>query len=133
MSRDPMPGELPPFLPQQVRQFDTGANRDVEDGKYDYMGFLDPAVLEQFAKYMNSHRTLPDGSVRDGSNWKKGMPLDSFMGSMLRHVFDLWLLHEGREVVRPETGKSVSYDDALGGIMFNVQGYWSQHLRGQRS
>ena len=113
----------------RVRQFDTGANRDAEDGKYDYAGFFDPAVLHAFSGYMHACRELPDGSMRSGGNWKNGIPFDSYMASMLRHVMDLWLIHEGHEAVRPETGEEVTLDDALGGILFNVQGYWSEMLK----
>ena len=114
---------------KQVRQFETGANRDAEDGKYDFTGFLDPAVIYAFSAYMNACRELPDGSVRSGGNWKRGIPLDSYMSSMVRHVMDMWLLHEGHEVTRPESGVEVTMTDALGGIMFNCQGYWSETLK----
>ena len=116
----------------RVRQFDTGANRDVEDGKFDYAGFFDPAVLHAFSAYMHACRELPDGSLRSGGNWKNGIPLDSYVSSLLRHVMDLWMLHEGHTVTRPENGAEVTLGDALGGIMFNTQGYWSETLkRGQ--
>ena len=118
-------------MANRIRQFDTGANRDAEDGKYDYAGFLDPAVLHAFAGYMHSCRQLPDGSMRAGGNWKSGIPLDSYVGSMLRHVMDLWMLHEGHEVTRPETDHHVTLADALGGILFNCQGYWSETLKSQ--
>jgi len=32
-----------------MRQFESGATRDTEDGKLDYEGFLSPAVLLRFA------------------------------------------------------------------------------------
>jgi hypothetical protein len=115
-------------MSKEQRVFDTGAMRDKEDGKYNYHGFLHPKVLQEFARYMDHHRRLPDGSLREASNWKKGMPIDSYMESLLRHVMDLWLLHDGYEVTRPETGDVVTIHDALGGIFFNCQGYWAAHL-----
>jgi hypothetical protein len=115
----------------KVRQFDSGANRDVDDDKYDYAGFFDPAVLTAFSAYMHSCRQLPDGSMRSGGNWKNGIPLDSYVSSMLRHVMDLWMIHEGHEATRPESGEQVTIADALGGIMFNCQGYWSETLKTQ--
>jgi hypothetical protein len=114
--------------PEAVRTFDTGANRDSEAGKLDFEGFLSPLVLWEFGKYMDKHRTLTDGSVRDSDNWQKGMPLDAYMKSLLRHVFDLWLLHRGQSVTRPEGG-DVTMEDALGGILFNAQGYWHETLK----
>ena len=116
-----------------TRQFDTGANRDTEAGKLDFEGFLDPAVLWAFAEYMNENRTLKDGSLRASDNWQKGIPRDVYMKSLLRHVFDLWLLHRGHEVTRPEDDEAVDVTHALGGILFNVQGYWHESLQADGS
>jgi hypothetical protein len=44
---------------------------------------------------------------------------------------DLWMIHEGHEATRPESGEQVTIADALGGIMFNCQGYWSETLKTQ--
>lgn len=75
-----------------VREFPTGANRDTDLGKLDYEGFLNPRVLEAFAKYMHYNRFLRDGSVRDSDNWQKGIPDEVCMKSLLRHVMELWKL-----------------------------------------
>ena len=101
------------YLP---RQFDSGATRDSEQGKYDFEGFLSPLVLMEYARYMDKHRHLADGTVRGSDNWQSGMPLDVYMKSLLRHVFDLWLLHREGEARRPETGELVDVHDALGEI-----------------
>jgi len=116
-----------------TRQFDTGANRDTDAGKLDFEGFLDPAVLWAFAEYMNENRQLGDGSLRASDNWQKGIPRDAYMKSLLRHVFDLWLLHRGHEVTRPEDGEVVDVAHALGGILFNAQGYWHETLQSGES
>lgn len=112
-----------------VREFDTGANRDSEDGKFDYEGFLSPAVLFEFAGYMHDKRMLPDGTLRNSDNWQKGIPLDSYMKSLVRHVMDLWLIHRGYAVHRPEDDSNVELADALGGALFNIQGYWLEVLK----
>lgn len=111
-----------------MREFDTGATRDADDGKYDFEGFLSPQVLWAFGRYMHQHRVQADGSLRASDNWQKGMPLDAYMKSLLRHVFDLWLIHRGIEVARPEDGHKVTLDDSLAAILFNVQGYWHEIL-----
>lgn len=113
------------------RRFETGATRDKEDCKLDFEGALSPAVLVAFTAYMNDHRFI-DGEMRSADNWQKGIPLDSYMKSLLRHVMDLWLLHRGLEAVRPETGVPVTVASALGGVLFNAQGYWHEVLRRER-
>lgn len=113
----------------EVRQFDTGATRDSEAGKYDFEGFLSPRVLWAFAKYMDAHRVQPDGQVRASDNWQKGIPSDAYIKSLVRHVVDLWLIHRGCDVVRPEDGRTVTLDEALGACLFNVQGYWHESLK----
>lgn len=112
-------------MESRTRTFESGAVRDTDSDKYDYDAFLDPRVLVEYARYMHRHRQMPDGTVRSGDNWKAGFPLDSYIKSLLRHVIDLWLLHSGYESRRPETDELVSMDDALGGVLFNVMGYWS--------
>jgi hypothetical protein len=113
-----------------VREFDTGATRDTADGKFDFEGYLSPRVLWEFARYMTANREMPDGSLRASDNWQKGIPLDVYMKSLLRHVMDLWLLHRGVEEHRPEDGKFIELHDTLGGALFNLQGYWHETLNG---
>jgi hypothetical protein len=78
-----------------VRTFSTGATRDTEDGKLDYDGFLSPLALKRYAEYMHEHRTQPDGTLRPGDNWKKGIPLDAYAKSEWRHHMEFWSLHHG--------------------------------------
>lgn len=112
-----------------LRHFDGGATRDDDDGKLDFEGALSPLVLVAFAAYMDRHRDTADGR-RDADNWQAGFPRDVLMKSLLRHVMDLWLLHRGHQVVRPEDGHVVEWDDALGGVLFNAQAMWHQRLTG---
>lgn len=109
-------------VPRQVREFDTGATRDVDDGKLAYVGFLSPLVLERFARYMHQHRIQSDGSIRAPDNWKKGIPLDSYIDSGFRHFMDWWLEHEGYE-------SREGIEDALCGVMFNAMGYLHELLK----
>jgi hypothetical protein len=101
-----------------MRTFGTGATRDIEAGKLDYEGFLSPLVLRRYAKYMQAHQVQSDGKVRTGDNWQKGMPIDVYMKSMLRHVMDVWLRHDGHE---PESGAELG--EALCAVVFNAMGY----------
>jgi hypothetical protein len=115
-----------------VRQFDTGATRDSDEGKNDYEGFLSPLVLEAYGDYMTEHRVQSDGSLRASDNWQLGMPLDAFMKSMLRHVFTLWSLHRGWPVKPERKGGRVTTPtkrDMLCAILFNVQGYLHELIK----
>lgn len=117
--------------PPQARLFDTGATRDVEDHKHDFESFLSPLVIREFAAYMHEHRFQSDGKMRDGDNWQKGMPLESLMKSMFRHFMDVWTLHRS-SYVRPLmdfAGEEVRMEDALCGVLFNVQAYLHELLK----
>lgn len=113
-----------------IRTFESGATRDVDDNKLDYEGFLSPLVLQAFGQYMHQHRLQKDGSIRSSDNWQKGMGLDVYLKSLIRHVMDLWLMSRTEEgqIVRPD-GEVVELEDALGGIFFNVQGYWHEVIQ----
>ena len=60
-----------------MRNFDTGATRDVDTNKLDFEGFLSPVVLERYAEYMHKNRVQADGNLRDSDNWQKGIPKKS--------------------------------------------------------
>lgn len=114
-----------------LRQFSSGATRNLDNNKYDYEGFLSPLVIEAFGKYMHSHRLQKDGKMRDSSNWKKGIPDEVYMKSMWRHFFDVWKLYSGHEVLSPEDGHSVDREEALCAVLFNVQGMLHELLKEQ--
>lgn len=99
-----------------VRVFETGANRDSEDGKLDYEGFLSPLVLKRFAEYMHKNRYMRDGSLRDSDNWQKGIPFDVYMKSLFRHFMEVWTLHR-------KGGTRAELEEALCGVLFNTMGY----------
>lgn len=101
-----------------MRSFATGATRNEDASKPDYEGFLSTLALASFARYMNKHRKQADGQLRASDNWQKGIPLDSYMKSMLRHVMDLWMHHRGLSALASEP-----LEDAINGVMFNIQGY----------
>jgi hypothetical protein len=110
-----------------MREFDTGATRDTDDGKLDYEGFLSPLVLHRFAQYMNQHRVQADGGLRDADNWQKGMPLDVYMKSLFRHFMDLWAIHRGADQI----ATNADTEEVLCAIMFNVMGYLFSVLKDQ--
>lgn len=109
------------IMEQTVREFETGATRDVDTNKFDYDGYLSPLVIQRFAAYMHKHQTMSDGSVRGSDNWKQGIPLDSYMKSGWRHFMGWWLDHHGYQ------GQE-GVDEALCGLLFNVMGYLHEQL-----
>lgn len=109
-------------MSRKIRQFNTGATRDTDEGKYDYEGFLSPLVIERFGQYMNKHRKQSDGSLRDSDNWQKGIPFDAYMKSAWRHFIDWWKEHR-------RFGSREGIEDALCALLFNVQGYLHEYLK----
>lgn len=102
------------FLQKEMREFQSGATRDSDDGKLDFEGFLCPLVLERFAQYMNVHRRQADGQIRASDNWQRGIPKDAYMKSMWRHFHDVWKAHRG-------VG-TIPMDEALCAVLFNAMG-----------
>lgn len=100
-----------------MRTFQTGATRNSDANKLDFEGFLSPRVLRCYAEYMNRHRRLPHGGLRDSDNWQRGIPRDAYVKSLWRHFFDVWSLHRGTTAV--DAG---NFEEALCGVLFNAMG-----------
>lgn len=112
-------------MSKNKRTFNTGAYRNPDDTKLDYEGFLHPSVLEQYAKYMQKHRKMEDGTLRDSDNWQKGIPVDSYMKSMWRHFHAVWSRYRGLET--PDTQL-----ENLSAMMFNVMGMMFELLKDKK-
>lgn len=113
----------------KIRQFDTGATRDTDEGKNDYEGFLSYPVLEAFGDYMTVHRKQSNGELRDSDNWMKGIPRTAYIKSMFRHFLDVWALHRGYKRIDKKTGQEIKLKEALCALLFNVQGYLHEYLK----
>lgn len=109
----------------EIRKFASGATRDTDKGKPDYEGFLSPIVLARYAEYLNKHRILPNGDLRESDNWQ-GLFGDKHtavcMKSLLRHVMDAWTIHRGFKP-RIDKGEPVQIEDSLCAIIFNAMAY----------
>lgn len=114
------------------RIFPTGAYRNDNKGKFNYDGFINPAVENSFARYMHGHRKMEDGSLRDADNWQKGFSVDEIMQSLLRHVMDVHLLHRGYEVI-DEKGEKITLEECLNGVKFNINAYILQLINEKKS
>ena len=106
-----------------MRQFDTGATRDDDAGKWDYEGFISPLVWRRFAAYMHKHRVQSDGELRASDNWQKGIPPEQYMKSLFRHFMDVWSNHRAGFYATDDM------EEALCALLFNVQGYLHQLLK----
>lgn len=116
----------------KLRQFATGATRNLDTNKLDYDGFFCPLAMKRFAEYMHSHRMQKDGKMRDSDNWQNGIPFDVYIKSLFRHFMDLRLIHKGQPALSPEDNHSITADEALCAIIFNAQGYLHEFLKAQQ-
>jgi hypothetical protein len=112
-----------------IRTFNTGATRDTDQGKLDYIKALSPIVLRRYVQYLDKHRLQPDGSYRDFDNWKKGMDQGVYFSSAGRHFMDVWLLTEGYATA--DNHGPVEIEDALCAQLFNIMGRLHEMLKEQ--
>lgn len=110
-----------------IRTFDTGATRDTDQGKLDYLKALSPIVLRRYVEYLNKHRKQPDGSYRDFDNWKKGIPEEAYISGNGRHFMDTWLLTEGYDT--EDNHGPVEIEDAICAQLFNLMGRLHEMLK----
>lgn len=107
-----------------MREFGTGAKRSENQGKLDYRGFISPLALKRFAEYMHKHRVCEDGTLRSSDNWKKGMPVESYVESFVRHTVDLWAAYED--------GNIDEVEDLACAVFFNIQGVLHETQKSKR-
>jgi len=108
-----------------MRDFGNGATRDTATGKLDYEGFLSPAVLEQYGRFMEMNRLQSDGGRRDSDNWQQGIPRDVYMKSAFRHFMEMWTEHRKA----PGCQQRAEFMAGMCGLLFNVMGYMHEWLK----
>jgi hypothetical protein len=123
---------LPITKPDQdtgvLRTFETGATRDTAQDKPDYEGFTSPLVTKRFGEYMMVHQKQSDGTLRTSDNWQKGIPFPVYVKSLVRHVEDLKLHHDGEGKAAVEQ----DIESVLAAIIFNANGALFEVLKGRR-
>ena len=112
-----------------MRTFDTGATRNNDPSRLDYEGFLSPLVLKRYAEYMNKNRVQADGVIRDSDNWQKGIPIEQYMKSKLRHIITTWIYHrkELNEIVTSYYHEEIV--KSLCAELFNTMGMLHELLK----
>lgn len=113
---------------ENMRKFASGATRDTNIGKLDFEGFFSPIVLERYAQYLHKHRVQSDGKLRDADNWQKGIPIETYMKSKVRHLIYTWLLHRGFPAI-DDKGNEVDLEDSLCAEIFNSMGMLFELLK----
>jgi len=93
-----------------MRTFPSGSIRDSEDGKEDYIETLSWIALKRYAQYMTKKK-----SKYGSGNFKKGIPIESYERSLVRHLQKyLANKYEGASE-EPE-------EDHCSAMIFNIQG-----------
>lgn len=100
-----------------VRKFDTGAIRDNDDTKEDYIETFSWTAQKRFAQYMTGKK------ARYGAgNFKKGIPIESYEQSLVRHL-QKYLAN------KYEGGTEEKEDDHLAAMRFNIDGIMHEEGR----
>jgi len=116
-----------PKSPVAHRTFSTGAIRDTDAGKPNYIKALSPIVLRGYVEYLGKHRQMSDGMMRDWDNWKSGLPKEVCLESLGRHNMAVWLLMQGFPAF--DNHGPVTLEDSLYAVIFNVSCILHELLR----
>ncbi len=93
-----------------MREFETGAVRDSDDTKENYIESLPWLALRRYAFYMKSKE-----AKYGKGNFKKGIPIESYEESLLRHV-QKYISN------KHENGNFEKEEDHLSAMLFNIFG-----------
>lgn len=92
-------------------QFDTGAVRDTQAGKPNFLECMSPFTMHRYGAYMAK------ASAKYGEdNWTKGIPPESYLKSLERHLMKL------KEEFKFGFTREPGVDHAAA-IMFNIMGF----------
>lgn len=104
----------------KITKFKTGAIRDTQEGKID---FTETIAWESFGRYA-AYMTEKAKKYGKG-NFLKGIPIESYEKSMLRHVHKYMVNKQGGDLERDQ--------DHLAAIVFNVFGIMLEEERNKRN
>lgn len=102
---------------QKITKFKTGAIRDTQEGKEDYIETFSWSALKRHAVYMTGKK-----QKYGAGNFKKGIPVENYEQSLMRHVQKYF---ENKY----EGGTIEVNEDHLAAILFNVFGIMHEEDR----
>lgn len=102
-----------------IRISATGASRDDNYNKLEYIRFNDPRVEKIYCYFLTKHRKMADGSLREPDNWKKGFDAGVVLDSKGRHFLDQWEYEKYGFAKRPD--EEVNEVESLCAEMFGVK------------
>lgn len=95
---------------KEVRSFTTGAIRDVDDDKEDYIESISWLTMKRYAHYMKKQE-----KKYGRGNWRKGIPIEEYEKSLIRHL-QKYISKKYYEIdTEPDF-------DHLSAMLFNLQG-----------
>jgi len=93
-----------------VRQFESGAIRDLDNTKPDFIETISWTAFRKFGEYMTSKK-----QKYGAGNFKKGIPIESYEQSLVRHL-QKYLEN------KYEDGQQERDEDHLSAMVFNIFG-----------
>jgi hypothetical protein len=103
----------------KIRKFTSGAIRDNDDTKEDYIETISWKAMKRYAQYMTGKK-----KKYGAGNFKKGIPQESYEQSLVRHLQKyLANKYEGGDVEKEE--------DHLSAMLFNVFGIINEQENGR--
>ncbi len=100
-----------------MRKFTTGAVRDDDTSKEDYIETISWTALKHYGKYMTGKK-----KKYGAGNFKKGIPIESYEQSLVRHL-QKYLAN------KYENGTEEKDEDHLSAMLFNIFGIIHEQCR----
>lgn len=97
-------------MKKQLSQFESGAVRDTQEGKPNFLECMSPFAMWRYGLYMKK-----SADKYGGDNWTKGIPMESYLASLERHLLKLKMEFKYDHVME-DTGHAEA-------IMFNIMGF----------
>lgn len=101
----------------KITTFNTGAIRDSQEGKEDYIETISWTAFRRYAQYMTGKK-----KKYGAGNFKKGIPVSSYEQSLVRHI-QKYLANKYENQGLEES------EDHLSAMVFNIFGIMHEEAR----